>query len=111
MDEWLAQAKFFNGNTFHGKKVYAWAAQAAKGLGNVHTWLSFLYTYGAQPFNNDFSKSTLSTPDGIGATNQWAEMMKYMPPARAASPTMTSQRPRNKGLWRRLCNGLGAPCG
>jgi multiple sugar transport system substrate-binding protein len=80
MEEWLAQAKFFNGNAFHDKKVYGWAAQAAKGFGNVHTWLSFLYTYGAQPFNNDFTKSTLSAPEGIAATNQWAEMMKCMPP-------------------------------
>ena len=80
MDEWLQQSKFFNGKTLGGKKIYAWAAQAAKGFGNVHTWLSFLYTYGAQPFNSDFTKSTLSTPDGIAATNQWAEMMKYMPP-------------------------------
>ena len=79
MDEWLQQVQFFNGNTFHGKKIYGWAAQAAKGFGNVHTWLSFLYTYGGQPFNSDFSKSTLSTPQGIAATKQWAEMMKYMP--------------------------------
>jgi ABC-type glycerol-3-phosphate transport system substrate-binding protein len=80
MGEWLAQVQFFNGNTFHDKKIYGWAAQAAKGFGNVHTWLSFLYTYGAQPFNSDFTKSTLGTPEGIAATNQWAEMMKYMPP-------------------------------
>jgi multiple sugar transport system substrate-binding protein len=80
MDEWLKQAQFFNGKTFHGKKTYGWAAQAAKGFGNVHTWLSFLYTYGAQPFNGDFTKSTLSSPQADAATKQWAEMMKYMPP-------------------------------
>jgi multiple sugar transport system substrate-binding protein len=80
MDEWLTQVKFFNGRTFKGKKVYGWAAQAAKGFGNVHTWLSFLYTYGGQPFNGDFTKSTLGTPQAQQATQQWAEMMKYMPP-------------------------------
>lgn len=80
MDEWLTQVKFFNGKTFHGKKTYGWAAQAAEGFGNVHTWLSFMYTYGGQPFNADFTKSTLSTPQGIQATRQWAQMMKYMPP-------------------------------
>jgi ABC-type glycerol-3-phosphate transport system substrate-binding protein len=80
MDEWLTQVKFFNGKTFKGKKVYGWAAQAAKGFGNVHTWLSFLYTYGGQPFNGDFTKSTLGTPQAQQATQQWAEMMKYMPP-------------------------------
>jgi ABC-type glycerol-3-phosphate transport system substrate-binding protein len=80
MDEWKTQVKFFNGKTFKGKKTYGWAAQAAKGFGNVHTWLSFLYTYGGQPFNGDFTKSTLSTPQATQATQQWAEMMKYMPP-------------------------------
>jgi multiple sugar transport system substrate-binding protein len=80
MDEWKTQVKFFNGKTFKGKKTYGWAAQAAKGFGNVHTWLSFLYTYGGQPFNGDFTKSTLSTPQATKATQQWAEMMKYMPP-------------------------------
>jgi ABC-type glycerol-3-phosphate transport system substrate-binding protein len=79
-DEWLEQVKFFNGKTFGGKKVYGWAAQAAKGFGNVHTWLSFLPTYGGTPFNDDFTKSTLSTPEGVQATERWAEMMKYMPP-------------------------------
>lgn len=80
MDEWKQQAQFFNGKTFKGKKVYGWAAQAAKGFGNVHTWLSFLYTYGGQPFNGDFTKSTLNTPQGVAATKQWADMMKLMPP-------------------------------
>jgi ABC-type glycerol-3-phosphate transport system substrate-binding protein len=80
MDEWLKQVKFFNGKTLKGKKTYGWAAQAAKGFGNVHTWLSFLPTYGGTPFNGDFTQSTLSTPQGIKATQQWAEMMKYMPP-------------------------------
>jgi multiple sugar transport system substrate-binding protein len=80
MDEWLQQAKFFNGKTFGGKKIYGWAAQAAKGYGNVHTWLSFLYTYGGQAFNSNFTKPTLNTAEGVAATKQWAEMMKYMPP-------------------------------
>jgi multiple sugar transport system substrate-binding protein len=80
MSEWLRQAAFINGRTIAGRKTYAWAAQAAKGFGNVHTWLSFFYTYGGRPFNADFSKSTLDTPQGIAATKDWAEMMKYMPP-------------------------------
>ncbi len=80
MSEWLRQAAFFNGRTMAGHKTYAWAAQAAKGFGNVHTWLSFFYTYGGHPFNGDFSHSTLSTPQGVAGTRDWAEMMKYMPP-------------------------------
>lgn len=79
MDEWLAQVKFFNGRTINGQKLSGWAAQAAKGFGNVHTWLSFCYSYDCKPFNNDFTKSTLSTPQAKAATARWAEMMKYMP--------------------------------
>jgi multiple sugar transport system substrate-binding protein len=79
MDQWLTQVKFFNGRTINGQKMSGWAAQAAKGFGNVHTWLSFCYSYDCQPFNKDFTKSTLSTPQSKAATARWAEMMKYMP--------------------------------
>jgi len=79
MDAWLAQVKFFNGRTINGQKLSGWAAQAAKGFGNVHTWLSFCYSYDCKPFNNDFTKSTLSSPQSKAATARWAEMMKYMP--------------------------------
>jgi len=79
MDAWLAQVKFFNGRTINGQKMSGWAAQAAKGFGNVHTWLSFCYSYDCKPFNNDFTKSTLSSPESKAATARWAEMMKYMP--------------------------------
>ncbi|MBC7594831.1 MAG: sugar ABC transporter substrate-binding protein [Kineosporiaceae bacterium] len=79
MDEWTTQIKFFNGRQFNGQKLSGWAAQAAKGFGNVHTWLSFAYSYGCKPFNGSFSKSTLSTPECIAATQKWAELMKYMP--------------------------------
>lgn len=80
MEVWAKQAAWFNGKTFDGQKVYGWAAQAAKGFGNVHTWLSFCYSYGCEPFNSDFTKSTLSTPKSIAATTMWAKMMKFMPP-------------------------------
>jgi ABC-type glycerol-3-phosphate transport system substrate-binding protein len=79
MDEWLEQSKFLNGRTYGGQKVAAWAAQAAKGYGNVHTWYSFFSTYGGKAFNDDFTKSTIDTPDGVAATKVWAEMSKLMP--------------------------------
>jgi multiple sugar transport system substrate-binding protein len=79
MDEWLEQSKFLNGRTYGGQTVAAWAAQAAKGFGNVHTWYSFLSTYGAKAFNEDFTKSTLDTREGLAATKEWAGMMKLMP--------------------------------
>jgi multiple sugar transport system substrate-binding protein len=79
MDEWLEQSKFLNGRTYDGQKVSAWAAQAAKGFGNVHTWYSFFSTYGGKAFNEDFTKSSLDSPEGEAGTKMWAEMMKYMP--------------------------------
>ena len=79
MDEWQQQVKFFHGRTIKGQKLSGWAAQAAKGFGNVHTWLSFCYSYDCKPFNDDFTQSSLSTPEGKAATASWAEMMKYMP--------------------------------
>jgi ABC-type glycerol-3-phosphate transport system substrate-binding protein len=79
MDEWHQQVQFFHGRTINGQKLSGWAAQAAKGFGNVHTWLSFCYSYECKPFNNDFTKSTLSSPESKAATEQWATMMKYMP--------------------------------
>jgi len=80
MNVWEKQAAWFNGKTFKGTKVYGWAAQAAKGYGNVHTWLSFAYSYGCEPLNAAFSKSQLSTRKCINATTQWNKMMKLMPP-------------------------------
>jgi multiple sugar transport system substrate-binding protein len=80
MDEWFTQVKFFDGRTFNGQELSGWAAQAAKGFGNVHTWLSFAFSYGCEPFNEDFTESTLSTsPECVEATARWAEMMQYMP--------------------------------
>ena len=78
-DEWFEQVKFFHGREFNGQELSGWAAQAAKGFGNVHTWLSFAFSYGCEPFNADFTESTLSTPACIEATERWAEMMQYMP--------------------------------
>jgi multiple sugar transport system substrate-binding protein len=80
MDEWQQQAAYFNNTQFNGKTIYGWAAQAAKGFGNVHTWLSFAYSYGCTPFNADFTKSTLATPKCEAATQKWSDMMKLMPP-------------------------------
>jgi multiple sugar transport system substrate-binding protein len=80
MEEWFTQVKFFDGRTFNGQELSGWAAQAAKGYGNVHTWLSFAFSYGCKPFNEDFTESTLSSsPECLQATSRWAEMMNYMP--------------------------------
>jgi len=80
MNVWEKQAAWFNGKTFNGSKVYGWAAQAAKGYGNVHTWLSFAYSYGCEPLNATFTKSQMSSRKCIDATTQWNKMMKLMPP-------------------------------
>ncbi len=79
MDDWQQQVEFFDGRTFEGTELSGWAAQAAKGFGNVHTWLSFCYSYECEPFNEDFTASNLSTPEAIAATQRWADMMEFMP--------------------------------
>lgn len=79
-DEWRTIAKFFNGKTFGDRKIYGWAAQAAQGFGNVHSWLSFLFSFGAEAFNESYTKSTLATEKAIGATAQWNQMLPYTPP-------------------------------
>lgn len=79
MDEWLSIIQFFNGKSFGGDEIFGWAAQASRGFGNVHTWLSFLFSYGGSALNNDFTESTLSTPESIAATEMWHEAMQYTP--------------------------------
>lgn len=79
MDQWFTQVQFFDGRTINGQELSGWAAQAAKGFGNVHTWLSFAHSYDCEPFNEDFTESTLSSPNCQAATARWAEMMQYMP--------------------------------
>lgn len=78
--DWFSQIKFFHGKTFNGTKVYGWDAQGATGPYNVHTWLTFMYSWGAMPLNASFTKSTLSTPKAIAATKAWAAAWKYTPP-------------------------------
>ncbi len=80
MQEWRETVEFFQGKEFGGQKVYGWAAQAAKGFGNVHTWLTFLYSFGGDAFNYDSMKPTLTTPEALEGTKFWAEMMKFTPP-------------------------------
>jgi multiple sugar transport system substrate-binding protein len=80
-DEWLAAARRFHGRQVDGRSVYGWAAQAVQGYGNVHTWLTFLYSFGGETFT-DFTtlQPTLHTPEALEATQFWAEMMRYTPP-------------------------------
>lgn len=80
MQEWRDAVEFFQGKEFGGQKVYGWAAQAAKGFGNVHTWLTFLYSHGGDTFDFTTMKPTLTTPEAIKGTTVWADMMKFTPP-------------------------------
>ncbi|WP_409305062.1 ABC transporter substrate-binding protein [Peribacillus sp. SCS-155] len=80
MKEFQDMAKYFHGKTFDGQKLSGWAAQASKGFGNVHTWLSFLYSNGADVIDWGSMKSSLSTPEAIEATKTWANLLKYSPP-------------------------------
>lgn len=80
MEEFTNAAKFFNGKEVDGQKIYGWAAQGSKGFGNVHTWLNFLYSNGADAIDWDNMKSSLSTPEAIEATKTWVDLLKYSPP-------------------------------
>lgn len=80
MAQFKDAAEFFNGKVVDGQKIYGWAAQASKGFGNVHTWLSFLYSNGADVIDWNTMKSSLSTPQAIEATKTWVDLLKYSPP-------------------------------
>lgn len=83
MEEWHDVVEFFNGKDTDGDgkaDLYGWAAQASKGFGNVHTWLSFLFSFGGRAFDYDTMKPTLTSPEAIKATKFWADMMKFTPP-------------------------------
>ncbi|GGG02916.1 ABC transporter substrate-binding protein [Paenibacillus abyssi] len=80
MDQFRDAAEFFNGKEYNGEKLYGWAAQATKGFGNVHTWLTFLYSNGADVIDWNNMTSSLSTPEAIEATQTWVDLLQYSPP-------------------------------
>ncbi|GGG01702.1 ABC transporter substrate-binding protein [Paenibacillus abyssi] len=80
MKEFRDAAEFFNGKEVDGQQIYGWAAQASKGFGNVHTWLTFLYSNGGDVFDWDKMTSSLSTPEAIEATKTWADLLQFSPP-------------------------------
>ncbi|WP_369018253.1 sugar ABC transporter substrate-binding protein [Thermatribacter velox] len=83
MQQWRDVAEFFNGRDTNGDgnpDLYGWAAQAAKGYGNVHTWLTFVYCFGGDVFDWETMEPTLTTPEVIEATKFWADMLQFCPP-------------------------------
>jgi multiple sugar transport system substrate-binding protein len=80
MDDWRSVVEHFQGTQDEGQEIYGWAAQAARGFGNVHTWLTFLYSFGGDAFNYETMEPTLTTPEATQATQFWADMMKFTPP-------------------------------
>jgi ABC-type glycerol-3-phosphate transport system substrate-binding protein len=81
MDEWLTATRALHGREFDGQNIAGWGAQGVRGYGNVHTWLTFLYSFGGDTFSDYQSlHSTLDTPEALAATEFWAEMMRYTPP-------------------------------
>ncbi|OMF37687.1 hypothetical protein BK133_03860 [Paenibacillus sp. FSL H8-0548] len=79
MDQFSDVAEFFNGKEYKGQKLSGWAAQGSKGFGNVHTWLTFLYSNGADVIDWNNMTSSLSTPEAIEATQTWIDLMKFAP--------------------------------
>jgi multiple sugar transport system substrate-binding protein len=80
-EEFRDVAAFFHGRTdSEGRNLSGWAAQATKGYGNIHTWLTFVYCWGGDVFNWSTMTSTLTSPEVIEATIFWADLLKYSPP-------------------------------
>lgn len=80
MQQFRDMAEFFNGKTVNGKKIYGWAGQASEGFGNVHTWLTFVYSNGGDVINWNKMTSSLSTPEVIEATKTWINLLQFSPP-------------------------------
>lgn len=79
MEQFRDAAEFFHGKEYNGQKLSGWAAQGSKGFGNVHTWLTFLYSNGADVIDWNKMTSSLSTPEAIEATQTWIDLMKFSP--------------------------------
>lgn len=80
MQQFRDMAKFFNGKMVNGKKIYGWAGQASEGFGNVHTWLTFVYSNGGDVIDWNKMTSSLSTPEVIEATKTWIDLLQFSPP-------------------------------
>ena len=80
MDQFRDMAEFFNGKIINGKKIYGWAGQASEGFGNVHTWLTFVYSNGGDVIDWNKMTSSLATPEVIEATKTWIDLLQFSPP-------------------------------
>lgn len=79
MDQFYDAAQFFHGKEYEGQTLNGWAAQGSKGFGNVHTWLTFLYSNDTDVIDWDNMTSSLSTPEAIEATQTWIDLLKFAP--------------------------------
>lgn len=81
MDDWLHAVRRFHNMEIEGTMMSGWAGQSVRGYGNVHTWLTFLYSFGGNAFSDHTTlEPCLNTPEALVATEFWAEMMRYTPP-------------------------------
>lgn len=80
MEQFRDMAEFFYGKIVNGKKIYGWAGQASEGFGNVHTWLTFVYSNGGDVIDWNKMTSSLSTPEVIEATKTWIDLLQFSPP-------------------------------
>ncbi len=113
MEDWRAIVEQFQGTEVEGQEIYGWAAQAARGFGNVHTWLTFLYSFGGDAFNYETMEPTLTTPEATEGTQFWADMMKFTPPGHQRLHVRRGDKRRGRGpdchlpavVVGRLCGG------
>lgn len=79
MDQFRDAAEFFHGKEVGDNTLSGWAAQASRGFGNVHTWLSFVYSNGGDVIDWNNMESSLTTPEVVEATETWVELLEYSP--------------------------------
>jgi len=77
-DELIAAAKEVDGKTFAGKRVDGFVARGDKTFPTIGSGYSTAFLgYGGQDVSGD--KVTVNSPEGVKATEKWAEAMQYSP--------------------------------
>ena len=78
-DELIAAAKQVDGQTFAGKRVDGFVARGDKTWPTITTGYSTMYfANGATDVTPD-GKVAVNSPEGVEATEKWAELMTYSP--------------------------------
>ena len=79
VDELIAAVKEVDGKTFAGKRVDGFVARGDKTFPTIQSGYSTAFLgYGATDVD-DSGKVAINSPEGVKATEKWAEVMSYAP--------------------------------